>query len=75
MLPGDESSVRPSGIRLGTQELTRLGMEKGEMEEVARLTYRVVIKKENPDIVKKDVIELKKEFTKVQYCINAGTEA
>ena len=58
MLPGDTSAVKPSGIRLGTQELTRLGMEKGEMEEVARLIYRVVVKKEKPEKVKKDVKEL-----------------
>jgi len=75
MLPGDTSSVRPSGIRLGTQELTRLGMEKGEMEEVARLIYRVVVKKEDPEVVKKDVWELKKEFTKVRYCLGEGAEA
>ncbi len=75
MLPGDTSTVRPSGIRLGTQELTRLGMEKGEMEEVARLIYRVVVKKEDPEVVKKDVWELKKEFTKVSYCLGEGAEA
>jgi glycine hydroxymethyltransferase len=75
MLPGDTSSVKPSGLRLGTQELTRLGMEKGEMEEVARLIYRVIVKKESPETVKKDVWELKKDFTKVQYCLNEGTEA
>lgn len=75
MLPGDTSSIRPSGIRVGTQELTRLGMEKGEMEEVARLIYRVVVKKEDPEVVKKDVWELKREYTKVRYCINDGEEA
>ncbi|WP_019177251.1 serine hydroxymethyltransferase [Methanomassiliicoccus luminyensis] len=75
MLPGDTSAVKPSGIRLGTQELTRLGMEKGEMEEVARLIYRVVVKKEDPQVVKKDAWELKKEFTKVRYCLNEGEEA
>ncbi len=75
MLPGDTSSVKPSGLRLGTQELTRLGMEKGEMEEVARLIYRVVVKKENPETVKKDVWELKKDFTKVQYCLHEGADA
>jgi len=75
MLPGDTSAVRPSGIRLGTQELTRLGMDKGDMEEVARLIYRVVVKKEDPDAVKKDVWELKKDHTKVHYCLNEGTEA
>jgi glycine hydroxymethyltransferase len=75
MLPGDESAVKPSGIRLGTQELTRLGMEKGEMEEVARLIYRVVVKKEKAETVKKDVLELKKDYNKVRFCLNEGEEA
>ena len=75
MLPGDTSAVKPSGIRLGTQELTRLGMKEGEMKEVARLIYRVVVKKEKPEEVKKDVRELKKDFTKVQYCLGEGAEA
>lgn len=75
MLPGDTSSVKPSGIRLGTQELTRVGMEESEMEEVARLIYRVVMKKEDPEKVKKDVWELKKDFTKIRYCLNEGEEA
>ena len=75
MLPGDESSVRPSGIRLVHKSLQGLEWKRAKWKKSPGLIYRVVIKKENPDIVKKDVIELKKEFTKVQYCINAGTEA
>ena len=31
MLPGDTSAVKPSGIRLGTPEMTRLGMGKDAM--------------------------------------------
>ena len=37
MLPGDTSAVKPSGIRLGTPEMTRLGMGKDAMDEVADL--------------------------------------
>jgi glycine hydroxymethyltransferase len=75
MLPGDKSSVKPSGIRLGAQELTRVGMREGEMKEVASLIHRVVVKKENPEVVKKDVIALKRSFTKVRYCLHEGEEA
>ncbi len=75
MLPGDKSSVKPSGIRLGAQELTRVGMREGEMKEVASLIHRVVVKRENPEVVKKDVIALKRSFTKVRYCLHEGEEA
>ncbi|MFW5914154.1 MAG: serine hydroxymethyltransferase [Thermoplasmatota archaeon] len=75
MLPGDESAVRPSGIRLGTQELTRVGMREGEMKEVASLIHRVVSKKEDPRSVREDVRELKREFTQVRYCYCENCEA
>jgi len=74
MLPGDKSSVKPSGIRLGAQEMTRVGMKESEMKEVAALIHRVVVKKENPELVKKDVIALKRNFTKVRYCLHEGEE-
>jgi glycine hydroxymethyltransferase len=75
MLPGDESPIRPSGIRIGTQEMTRLGMRESEMREVAKLIHRVALKKEAPAAVKEDVKELKKHFDKVQFCYHAGTPA
>jgi glycine hydroxymethyltransferase len=75
MLPGDESAVRPSGIRLGVQELTRVGMKQSEMKEVAHLIHRVVVKKEAPAKVLPDVKALKKNFTKIRYCIGEGEEA
>jgi glycine hydroxymethyltransferase len=75
MLPGDESSIRPSGIRIGTQEMTRLGMKESEMKHVASLIHRVAVKKESPAKVREDVKELKKRFDKVQYCYHAGTPA
>lgn len=60
----------PSGIRLGTQELTRLGMKEPEMKEVARLLKRVAIDREEPEKVKKDVILLKSQYQTVQYCFD-----
>ncbi|HIJ00981.1 MAG: glycine hydroxymethyltransferase [Candidatus Methanomethylophilaceae archaeon] len=74
MLPKDTSAVRPSGIRLGVQELTRTGMKESEMVEVAELITRVC-NKESPAKVKEDVKELKKGFTKIRYCFHEGEEA
>jgi glycine hydroxymethyltransferase len=74
MLPHDTSAVRPSGIRLGVQELTRVGMKESEMKEVASLICRVA-KKEDPLKVKEDVKALKKDFTKIQWCFNTGESA
>ena len=57
----------PSGLRLGTQELTRWGMKEDDMKEVARLFRRVLIDKEDPAEVKKDVIAFRKNFQKIHY--------
>lgn len=75
LLPWDSDPVRPSGIRIGSQELTRLGMKEKEMAEVAELVARVVVKGQAPEKVKPDVIDLKRQFTKVHYCFFEGEEA
>jgi len=75
LLPWDTSPVKPSGVRLGSQELTRLGMRESQMAEVAEFFDRIVIKKEAPDKIAKDVAEFRKGFSAVHYCFKAGTEA
>jgi glycine hydroxymethyltransferase len=70
MLPGDTKALTPSGLRLGVQELTRVGMGALEMEEVARLYARVLIQGEDPSHVKKDVSELKSTVQIIRYCFN-----
>ena len=75
MLPWDTSSVKPSGLRLGSQEMTRLGMKESEMVEVADLIARVIVKKEDPKKVAQDVKALKSQFSTIQYCFNAGEPA
>jgi len=67
--------MHPGGIRLGTSEVTRLGMKESEMEEIAEFIRRVVIGKEDVERVKKDVVEFRKGFQRVHYCFEDATEA
>ena len=75
MLPGDTKALSPSGLRLGVQELTRVGMGKNEMQEVASLYARVLINGENPKDVKQDVHNLKSNFQVIRYCFNESQKS
>ncbi len=75
MLPGDTKALTPSGLRLGVQELTRVGMGPGEMEEVARLYARVLIHGEDPSSVKNDVADLKSNHQVIRYCFNEENQS
>jgi glycine hydroxymethyltransferase len=70
MLPGDTKATNPSGVRIGVQELTRVGMGKGEMSQVARFYARALLKGEDPKKVKADVKAFKARFQAVKYCFN-----
>ena len=71
MLPGDTKAMTPSGLRLGVQELTRVGMGPSEMVEVASFYARTLLKDEDPISIKTDVHHLKSEFQNVQYCFDS----
>ncbi len=75
LLPTDTSPVRPSGIRLGSQELTRIGMRESDMQDVADLIARVVAKGEDPKKVARDVAAMRREFRSVHFCFEAGAAA
>lgn len=66
MIPGDSNkkSQDPSGIRIGTQEVTRIGMGKSEMKHISDLIFRALSGKD----VKEEVKELKSQYNKVKYC-------
>ena len=70
MLPGDTKAMTPSGLRLGVQELTRVGMGTDEMLDVARFYARVLIEKEDPASVKIDVRDFKSNYQIIRYCFN-----
>jgi glycine hydroxymethyltransferase len=56
------------GTRIGTCEVTRRGMKHTEMERIAELIARVIVKRDQPDRVRKDVIKLREEFNNLEYC-------
>lgn len=72
MIPGDtpEMVKNPSGLRLGVQEITRLGMGPGEMKYIAELLKKALINKEDPEQIKKEVIEFRKNYQEVKYTFN-----
>ncbi|HJL55521.1 MAG: serine hydroxymethyltransferase [Candidatus Thalassarchaeaceae archaeon] len=73
MLPGDTKALTPSGLRLGTPELTRVGMGTDEMQDVARFFARALLEGEDPQSVRHDVADFKGEFQTVGYCFEPGS--
>ncbi len=74
LIPGDIKAGRnyfhPSGIRLGVSEITRLGMKKSEMQEIASLIKQVVIEKKDPKKILKKVKAFRKNYQKVKFCFD-----
>ena len=74
LIPGDLKANRhymhPGGIRLGTSEITRLGMKESEMKEIASMIKDIVIDKKEPSEMKGKIAEFRKEFQKTQYCFD-----
>lgn len=70
MLPGDTKALSPSGLRLGVQELTRVGFTNEDMQEVAQFYARVLLKEEDTKRVRQDVQALKEQHQTIRYCFN-----
>jgi len=79
LLPYDIKAGRhfeaPGGIRCGVSEVTRLGMKESEMEEIADLMTRVVIKREDSQRVASDVSEFRRDYQKVRYAFETSKDA
>jgi glycine hydroxymethyltransferase len=79
LLPYDKRMKRdyraPGGIRIGVQEVTRLGMGKTEMIEIANLIKMAVVDKKDSRTIRDKVIELRKDFQKVKYCFSSINDA
>jgi glycine hydroxymethyltransferase len=74
LIPRDkpENWDRPSGLRIGTIEVTRLGMGPKEMKSIADFAARVLVEKESPETVAKDVIDFRSPYQTIYYCFENG---
>ncbi len=69
LLPEDrpEDWDRPSGLRLGTIEVTRLGMNEQDMQTIAGFITRVLVENEDPETVGKDVADFRLPLQTLYY--------
>jgi glycine hydroxymethyltransferase len=56
-----------NGIRIGTQEVTRFDMDAAAMAEIAKLMARVMVHKEEPAKVRRDVIAFRKNYQTLRF--------
>ncbi|HEX2913657.1 MAG TPA: serine hydroxymethyltransferase [Chloroflexia bacterium] len=74
LIPGDqpEDWDRPGGLRMGTIEVTRLGMGAAQMETIAGFMARVLVEGEAPEQVGREVIEFRQAYQTLYYCFDNG---
>ena len=79
LLPWDIIEKRhytnPGGIRIGTQEITRLGMKETEMETIAEFFKAVLIDRKDPADVAKEVAEFRSDFQSIHYGFESARKA
>ena len=67
--------MHPGGLRLGTSEITRLGMKKDQMKQIASLMARIIVRREDPSNVKREVESIRNSYQKVCYAFETDTPA
>ena len=74
LVPGDgrEDWDRPSGLRMGTIEVTRLGMREEDMVTIADFMARVLIRGEAPATVGRDVLDFRLPQQTIYYNFDHG---
>jgi glycine hydroxymethyltransferase len=74
LIPSDKPQDwnHPGGLRIGTTEITRLGMKEQEMETIADFMARVLVEQEAPEEIVDDVVAFREPFQTVYYCFDHG---
>jgi len=67
--------MNPGGLRLGTAEVTRLGMGPSEMVDIAEFFKQLIIDEKDPKKVKENVAEFRKNFQQVKFCFQNPNKA
>lgn len=74
LIPGDKPADwdRPSGLRLGTIEITRLGLMEADMATIAGFMARVLVEGEEPASVRRDVEDFRLPLQDFYYNFDNG---
>src|SRR5213080_341626 len=74
LIPADkpEDWDHPSGLRMGTTEVTRLGMHETEMETIADFVARLLVERAVPEEVVDDVVAFREPYQRLYYCFDQG---
>jgi glycine hydroxymethyltransferase len=68
----NKAMENPSGLRLGTQEMTRWGLKEGDMKTVAHFFRQIIIDKESPEKIQKEVISFRSKFDTIQFSLDGN---
>ncbi|KGX90433.1 serine hydroxymethyltransferase [Pontibacillus marinus] len=70
LIPKDrpEDWDEPSGIRIGTTEVTRLGMKESEMEDIAEYITGVIKGTSSTTHIKNKILDMRRNYNKLHYC-------
>ncbi|MCK5346560.1 MAG: aminotransferase class I/II-fold pyridoxal phosphate-dependent enzyme, partial [Candidatus Heimdallarchaeota archaeon] len=79
LLPWDiiekRNYLNPGGIRIGTQEITRLGMKEADMVTIADFFKAVLVDQKDPAIISEEVTEFRKDYQKIHYGFETSLKA
>ncbi len=70
LVPGDtpEDWDHPGGLRIGTTEITRLGMGAAQMETIADFIARVLVEGVAPEQLADEVVAFREPYQTIYYC-------
>jgi glycine hydroxymethyltransferase len=70
LIPADkpEDWDHPGGLRMGTIEVTRLGMGEAEMDSIADFIARILVEQIEPEQVRDEVIAFREPYQTLYYC-------
>lgn len=66
---------KADGLRLGTSEVTRVGMNQSEMKEIAAFIADVLLRKKDPAQLRRRVRTFTADFRKIRYSFENGKNA
>ena len=79
LLPWDilekRNYLNPGGIRIGTQEITRLGMKEADMITISEFFKAVLVDQKDPATVAQEIKEFRSEFQKIHYGFETSIKA